>query len=115
MYNNGKTYAFNLDKICEFINYSDNAKSKETEIIDTYDYAAESDETTGSKLAAKTVRELTTPGNAQVDNIRYDLLKTLLYQVIGYNEEDSGEVTDLPFGVKVCFNTMINHGFLKEV
>ena len=101
----GKVFAFNIDKIEKFINYSDKAISKETEILDSYDNGA---------IAGKTVRELTTPGNSQIDSIRYDLIKTFIIQLITY-EGDFSDLETLPLGMKLAFNTMIAFGLLEEI
>lgn len=100
-----KYYIFDLEKIYSFINYSDNVEIKEKEILDSYQ---------DGKNISKTIREVTSPGNSQIDNIKYDLVKTFIIQIITYD----GEVIDLDdvsFGTKLAWNTMINMGFLKEI
>ena len=77
---NGKAYAFNLPKICEFISKMAGKSVKETEILDTYDF-----EESKKSIASKTVRELNTTGNGQ-DAIVYDLVKTVIIQVIAFDE-----------------------------
>ena len=101
----GSKYYFDVEKICQYINYSDKTDVKELEILDTYEEG---------KNVGKTVRELTTPGNAQIDNIKYDLIKTLLIQIITY-EGEVVALEDIPFGTKLAFNTLIQEGFLVEV
>jgi hypothetical protein len=100
-----KKYAFDVEALTNFIMYSDLNKSQETEIIDSYD---------GGKVVSKTVRELTTPGNAQIDNIKYDLIKMFIVQIITY-DEDVRDIEEVPFGVKLCLNTLIAYGFLNEI
>ena len=102
---NGKKYVFDINKISEFVNYSDKNTSKEIEILDNYE---------GAKVINKTVRELTTPANAQIDNIKYDLIKTFISVILGYTDVDVAE-DELPFGVAICFNTLINEKFLVKV
>lgn len=96
-------YIFNIDKISEFVNYSDKSTSKETEIIDNYE---------GARIIGKTIRELKTPGNAQIDNIKYDLIKTLISTIISY---DIGDGDNLPIGIQICVNTLIKEGFLVKI
>lgn len=100
-----KEYVFDIKKIANFFNYSDANTSKETEILDTYEH--------GSPIA-KTVRELTTPANAQIDSIKYDLIKTFIVQIITY-EAPCNNYYDLPFGMKLAVDTMVKEGFLVEV
>lgn len=104
LYIDGKAYYFNIDKIEAFINYSDKATSKETEILDSYD---------NGTAVSKTIRELTTPGNQQIDSIRYDLIKTFIIQIITFDNEIN-DLNNLTFGMKLAVNTMINFGFLEE-
>jgi hypothetical protein len=104
-------YILDLKAILNFINFSDNHNTKESEIIDHY----EKDENKSLSVAEKTIREITSSGNAQMDNIGYDLIKLLLTQILsyGYNrEEDSLENT--PFGFDIAFNTLINEKLLKK-
>ena len=100
-----KYFAFNFEKIQKFINYSDKAITRETEILDTYE---------GSAQTGKTVRELTTPGNSQIDSIYYDLVKTFILQIITYEGEFS-DLESLPMGMKLALNTMIAFGLLEEI
>lgn len=101
----GKRYKLDIKKISEFVNYSDRNTSKEIEIIDNYD---------GAKVVNKTVRELTAPANAQIDNIKYDLIKSLIATIISY---DNPEISDdeIPFGIEICLNTLLEEGFLIEI
>ena len=105
LYIDGKAYSFNMEQIERFLNYSEKVTVKETEILDSF----ESGIATG-----KTVRELTTPGNPQIDSIRYDMVKTLIVQIITF-EENIGDINELPFGMKIAVNTMIRFGFLEEI
>lgn len=105
LYIGDKTYVFNFDKIEAFINYSDKTTSKEMEILDSYDNGV---------AVSKTVRELTTPGNQQIDSIRYDLIKTFIVQIITFDTEIN-DVNNLTFGMKLAVNTMLNFGFLEEL
>jgi len=103
----GKTYVFDVKKICEFINVSTDSETTEKEIITSFNEGGGVDE--------KSVRELTTPGNPQVDNIRYDLIKMLIIQVLTYDEKDVEIITQMPFGTQLAFLTLINEDFLVLV
>lgn len=101
----GKIYAFDVDKICAYVNYSDNSQTVEKEILDSYE---------GGKNISKTIRELTGPGNQQIDNIKYDLIKTFIIQVLTF-DENVNDFEDVPFGTKLAINSLIMGGFLVEV
>lgn len=100
----GKTYVFDIQKVCDFINASSNNESTEKEIITSF--------SEGGNVDEKTVRELTTPGNPQADNIRYDLIKMLIIQVLTYDEKNIEDISQMPFGTQLAFLTLINEEFL---
>ena len=102
----GKTYVFDLEAISNFVNISSNSENKEKEIISTF---------TNGSLDEKNVRELTTFGNSQIDNIRYDLLKMFILQVLTYDEKDITNLEQIPFGTQLAFLTLINESFLVLV
>lgn len=104
----GKNYIFNLRKICDFIYKETGRDTKETEILDSFNY-----EEGAKALAGKTVRELTMGSNGQ-ESIVYDLIKIVLIQVIAFDSPDDIDLEDLPFGTKIAFNTLLAEGFLIE-
>ena len=99
----GKTYVLDLNSVCDFINHSSTHSAKETEVINSY---------VEGKLDEKSVRELTTPGNSQIDNIKYDLVKMFIVQILTYDEKNIEKLEDMPFGTQLAFLTLINEGFL---
>lgn len=103
----GKTYVFNTAKICEFINVSQSTESKEKEIITSF--------TEGGNVDEKSIRELTTPGNLQIDNIRYDLIKMFIIQVLTYDDKNVENISQMPFGTQLAFLTLINEEFLTLI
>ena len=105
-----KYYAFDLGKMCDFISERTNKEIKENEILETFDYSKDSD----NKLSAKTVREAKTGVNGH-ENIVYDMLKIFIIQVVAYDDPESMDFDDLPFGTKLAFNTLIKEGFLYEL
>ena len=106
---NGKAYAFNITKICDYISKVAGKDVKETEIIDSYNFDGKKKE-----LAGKTVREASTFGNG-TETIVYDLLKVILIQVIAFDSVDDISLEELPFGTKLAWNTLINEGFLVRL
>lgn len=111
MNNLDKDYYLDIKAILNFINYSDTHSNKETEIIDRY----EKDENKNLSSAEKTIREITSYGNTNMDNISYDLIKILIGQVLswGYDSEIS-EMEAIPFGLKIAINTLIKEKLLLE-
>jgi hypothetical protein len=63
-------YYLDVKAILNFISYSD-THSKEIEIIDKY----EKDENKNFNTAEKTIKEITTSGDSNMDNISYDLVR----------------------------------------
>lgn len=102
----GKTYVLDLDSVYDFINFSSTHDSKEKEVVTSY---------VEGKVDEKSVRELTTPGNSQIDNIKYDLVKMLIIQVLTYDEKQVDSLDNMPFGTQLAFLTLINEGFLVLV
>ena len=100
-----KTYWFDMNRICEFVNYSDKTENKETEILDTYQEG---------KVISKSVRELTTPGNIQMDTFKYDIVKTFVMEILEYEVSDVMSLEEAPIGVKIAVNTLIKYGILIE-
>ena len=105
-----RTPYFDLNKICEFIQYSENHKIKETEIIDTIDNSLEQSD--GERIL-KTVRDTIMASNQQVDNIRYDLVKTLLLTIIESNVDFSNEEDKFTIGEQLAINTLVKNKMLK--
>jgi hypothetical protein len=103
---NGKKYALNLKKICDFINKNSSVPVTEKEILDNYDIEK-------GQIVGKSVRELTNVGNGQ-ENIIYDLIKIVLVQVIAFDATEDISLEYLPFGTKIAFNTLLTEGFLIE-
>ena len=94
-----KAYYFDLEKIYEFVTLTDNNPPKEQEILDTY-------ETDGS-LSQKTIRELYLQGNNQTNTIRYDLIKTIIMQILNIGTSETS------LGDSIAVETMLKGEFLK--
>lgn len=113
MNNLDKEYYLDIKAILNFINYSDTHSNKETEIVDRY----EKDENKNLSSAEKTIREITSFGNTNMDNISYDLVKILLGQVLswGYDtDQTETEIETIPFGLKIAINTLLKEKLLIE-
>ena len=114
----GRKYYLDLNKIFNFINYSETHKTIEREIIDSYEENEESNEQTRLNNVGKTIREVTTSGNTNMDNIKYDLLKNIINQVITcgcYEYPELSTNEDVPTGVAICLNTLIKEKMLIEI
>jgi len=113
----GKSFYLDLKKILDFVHYSNKHPLKESEITDLYqtdeEVAKDSPEAFG--VTTKTIRETTSFGVSQIDNIRYDLVKTMLMQVLEFGYEETDKIDNIPFGLEVAINTLITEGFLKEI
>lgn len=123
----GRNYYFDLKRICSFItgkkDGSDANERIEREIINNYGVE---DEDEGLTLTSKAVREVTGPNDGTMPNIRYDLLKILLIQLITYSEKTKVSTQDndsvelpmvhldyLPLGTRIAFNSLLNEGIIK--
>jgi hypothetical protein len=110
---------FNLTEICKFIEYSDNNKVKETEIIVNTDSSFDSltPEPSGQTISNKSVRDSFISANSQVDNIRYDLIKTLILKVIddeSYLKDEKDGETYFSMGTQIALNTLIEYNMIKK-
>ena len=112
-----KKYCLDINRISDFVNYSDSHLAKESEIIDTYGINNDAVTTNykGIDVVSKSIREVTTQGNVQLDNIRYDLIKTLITQVMSFDYDENKHKNEIPFGLEIALNTLIKEGFLIEI
>lgn len=102
-----KKYVFDINKIVEFVQYSDKTEVKERELTDVLENNGD-----GLQITSKVVRETCGAGNPQIDNIKYDIVKNLMVELITFEDY---AVEELPYGLRIVVNTMINEGFLKEI
>lgn len=94
--------SLNLDKVFDYINYSSKNSATEKEVAETFE----------DTLSNRTVREVTTRGSEQMDNIRYDFVKTLIFQWLAWNDKfDDNEVSEDSYNV--IENTLLKYGFLE--
>lgn len=102
----GTKYYINIDEVFRLVSYSDRVERKETEITDGYEY-----DSINSTLnpVNKVVREIKSPADPQLDNIRYDFIKFLINEVVTTKYED------FDMGTNIVFFTLIKKGILVEV
>ena len=114
----GKSYLLDLKKIFDFVNYSNAHPVKESEIVDTYQNDDENGTASNDEaftVNSKMIRETTSYGAAQIDALRYDLLRSIIQQVLEFGYDEHEDIAHPPFGFGVAFNTLIKEGFLKEI
>jgi hypothetical protein len=110
----GKYYVLDLDKLNKYIFESQFTKNSETELVEVYEMSKEDeDEEKELMLTNKSIRDVKTKGNIQIDNIKYDLVKTFIEEFF----ETPSTVTQesATFGFIIAFNTLLNQGILTEV
>lgn len=105
---NGSEYYFNINKVCDFFDTA-GKNDKEKEIVDNY----EQDDEGSLQLSTKIIREFSSPNSSQFDNIKYDLLKTFIIQIITYASTEV-DIDKMPLGTRLAFNTMVEEGFLVK-
>lgn len=93
-----------MDEICHFLTKDDKLESITSEIMDTYDFTADTADANG--LATKVVHEARSKGNNQRDNIRYDLVKTFLSVFLGVDNASD-------FGLGMATQTLMKYNMIK--
>lgn len=104
---NGVSYAINLNKILEFYSNTESNKSKESEIVDTY----EIDSTNTARLIGKQIREAKSNQPAQNETIKYDLIKMFLTVLL----DNDNRTIDVDLGTNLAFNTLLENDFIYEI
>lgn len=133
---NGKKYAFNMDKIINFVsNLTNNEKSIETSITHTYanvNIPQDGEKNPDASLfpnydimkngpITKEIRESKSNCNDNFNGIRYDLAKTLIGILIEPLYDRNGDLiiqdkTDsLTLGQTLCFNTLAINNIIYEI
>lgn len=99
---------FNLDAIFDFITYSDANKIKHIETITNIEHNPLSNELEENK----SIRENILSSNPQIDELRYDLIKTLIDKVLNSNiVGDNDEKFTL--GEQIAINTLSEYKMLN--
>ena len=126
-----KCYAIDLDKLMMFCSSLPNdEKDINTEITYVYaNHAVMEDENNISNTdmlhannpLSREIREVKSNCNETFSNLRYDLVKNLLYPLLSplYNRDGSIFIQtnedEFIFGQKLCFNTLLKYEIIKEV
>lgn len=122
----GRNYYFDLKQACLFVTDGKEGGSGrvEREILNNYEVE---DPDEGLTISSKSVREITGPGDGTMDNIRYDLLKLFIIQIITFVDKNSVTLPDakdaielpviciegMPLGTRLAFNTLLNASIIK--
>lgn len=126
---NGHYYSINMDKYMEFISETKNSEKDNSTVItqvfsdseDEYERPNNEQMLPPFKVVSKEITENKNNTNPIFNNIRYDLLKTLLTTLISpyYNQDGSfimfNSEEDLFLGQKIAFNTLLNKGIIFEI
>lgn len=135
---NGKTYAFDLEKIIKFCSsLTNNEKNSETTI--THLYSDNQNDDPGNILkkmpisqidnleisvcepTSKEIREIKANCNDNFNSIRYDLVRGIILPLLKTNYDKDGlpiipeYESDFTFEQKICFNTLLKYGMLTEI
>lgn len=112
-YFNGRAYRLDLKRMNAYVFASQKERNSETEVVEVY--GTDPDSSTGLAVTNKSVRDLKSNGNAQMDSFKYDFLR-MMYDVMcdtaAMGEEDNGEYS---VGFAIAVNTFISEGFLVPV
>jgi hypothetical protein len=106
----GDTYVFDLDAIFNYVLVSKDREVIEKEITDQYEMPDHSER---PRQVAKFVKEVTTPMDRDLDNIKYDLVKTLILVLLNTEEVMAG--VPIPFGSKLAFDTLLSMKLIKKI
>lgn len=132
---NGVTYCLNLDRINEYLFKSQKEKNCETEIVENYEKkdGSDSDKICKQNLQSKTIREIKTNGNTQLDTLKYDFFKQMFGILVNYDPSNEGNasvegeyydeegnafsvplqgIMGTTFSEKLIFNTFLANGFI---
>lgn len=113
-----RTFYLDLEAAFKIISTTpNNEKMVNTTITQVYGSDEEGDDLDGGKEIVEQKSSL----NDTMNNVRYDLIKTLLISLLSNSINSEGapvsvmRMTDLSFGQIICLNTLINHKILVEV
>lgn len=117
---NNKYYALDLEKIIEFISAnSENEKSKENTITETY--GSISEDSPEFALLHKTVEDKTYGLKDVMSNYRYNVIMSLLNLILQPIGDGSGSVmltnntNEMFFGQILVFNTLLKNEIIYEI
>lgn len=117
IYNNGKCYVIDIDRIMEWV--SENPSSeKNITTVTTVSYPMANDDS--DEMVAKEISENKSSMNDSMNNIRYDIIRNLLSTLFTTYTDGMGRVVnidaeDLSFPQLVAFNTLMNKRIILEI
>lgn len=97
--------ALDLEAVFKFC-FESNDKNSNSEITELY---ANDDDAKGLVLMSKQLREVKDNDATSKENIRYDLVKTLISYLFDIDEDE------MTLGDSVILNTLMSEGMLKEI
>jgi hypothetical protein len=112
-------YVLDLNKIMDWVsNLPKSERSVITTITQTYPiventYDEEKVDVTVSEIPQKEISETKSETNETMSNIRWDLMKTLLFTLL--QNENIVTEGDLSFSDQIIFNTLTMKGFIKII
>ena len=115
-------YVIDLNKIMDFVTHlKNNEKNNDTQITQMYsiDEPLDGEDISEQKLnlITKQVTENKYNGNDSLYNVRYDLVKLIINNLLDFSIDGDGvlikDEEQMSFGQKLCLNTLINEGIIK--
>lgn len=105
---NGKKYAINLSKVLNFLNKCEEKERTTNEILDVYDYETKKN---GSQTS-KTIRELREQGTFDTNSMNFNIVYEFIIKIL-----ETGAISEdeIPIGVKIAINSMINENLIEEL
>lgn len=111
---NNERYVIDMSRLMAWVAKTPSSEKNITTLI-TETYPMQTDEGEGFEAATKEISESKTTLNEVMNNIRYDLAKQLIQPLLEYNDSSITNFEDLTFSQKLCFNSLLNEGIIKEV
>ena len=104
----GKKYAINISKVLNFLNKYEEKERTTNEILDVYDYETKKN---GSQTS-KTIRELREQGTFDTNSMNFNIIYAFIIKILETPAISSDEI---PIGVKIAINSMINENLIEEL
>lgn len=113
----GKYYIIDLDKLMSWVSETPSSE-KNISTITTMTYPATNDGE--QETIEKEVSESKSTLNEIMNNVRYDLIRSLINVILTIFVNDTNQVLiltkdDLTFGQKLAFNTLLHKKIITEV
>lgn len=117
IYNNNKCYIIDLDALMSWVSETPSSE-KNISTTTTMSYPITSDDEV--EVVEKEVSENKTSLNDVMNNIRYDLIRNLLANILTTYTNDMNQivtlnVSDLSFSQQIAFNTLLHKKIIIEL